>query len=187
MDSAHVAVVAGRPGPLTAAIVRALADSHDVWWPDTGPPPPRVDVLVHCADEYAAGPLAETPVATWQDLFEANVFAVARFTSLLLPALRAAGGLVIVVNSPGVADSPADRGAYAASKAALAVLTDTLREEEVRHGVRVAVLDPGWDDAEGAPPADEPAQVAAAVRLLVTLPRQARPIRLAVRPVTKLR
>lgn len=208
MESDHVAVVAGKTGPLVGAVVRTLADSHDVWvagtgestsadlaadcpparpWPDAdaGAEPARIDVLVHCVDEYAAGPLVETPVETWHNLFEANVFDVARRTTRLLPALRAAGGLVIVVNSPGVADSPGERGAYAASKAALSVLTDMLREEEEQHGVRVAVLDPGWDDAE-SPPADEPEELAAAVRVLVTLPRQANAIRLAVRPASKL-
>ncbi|MFD4249876.1 SDR family NAD(P)-dependent oxidoreductase [Amycolatopsis thermoflava] len=200
MESDPVAVVAGESGPLVAAVVRALADTHEVWvagaggrsaaglaaacppakpWPDEGPGPARIGVLVHCIDEYAAGPLAETPVDTWRELFEANVFDVARFTARALPALRDAGGLVIVVNSPGVADSPGERGAYAASKAALSVVTDMLREEEGPRGVRVSALDLGWDDAAGS--AGGPDALAAAVRLLVALPRQACPVRLAMR------
>lgn len=207
MESGPVAVVAGESGSLAGAVVRALADSHEVWvagtgfrtsedlaadcpparpLPGSGPLPPRIDVLVHCGNAYASGTLVETPAHTWHELFEANVFDFARFTALLLPALRASRGLVIVVNSPGVADSPGERGAYAASKAALSVLTDMLRDEEERHGVRVSVVDPGWAENAESGAGEGFEELGTAVRVLVTLPPQTRAIRLAVRPPSTL-
>ena len=77
-----------------------------------------------------------------------NVVAVAAVTRALLPALRTAHGLVITVNSgSGLTASPAS-GAYCASKFALRALTDSLRQEEREHGVRVTSLHPGRVDTD---------------------------------------
>ena len=72
-----------------------------------------------------------------------NVVAVAAVTRALLPALRSAHGLVITVNSgSGLTATPAS-GAYCASKFALRAFSDSLRQEEREHGVRVTVAAPG--------------------------------------------
>ncbi|MEU0467051.1 SDR family NAD(P)-dependent oxidoreductase [Amycolatopsis sp. NPDC006131] len=168
-----------------------MADTHDVWvvgagvmtserlaaacppgrsWPDRGPVPARVEVLLHCADTYVEGPLQDTAVDTWRDLFQANLFDFAELTSILLPALRATRGHVIVINSSGIADRPEGRAAYAGSKAALAALTEVLRTEEEQHGVRVTVIDPGQDATVGVLAADLAEAIAGAVRSLA-LPR----------------
>ena len=77
-----------------------------------------------------------------------NVVAVAAVTRALLPALRAAHGLVITVNSgSGLTATPAS-GAYCASKFALRAFSDSLRQEEREHGVRVTSLHPGRVDTD---------------------------------------
>lgn len=108
----------------------------------------RVDVLVHSAGVLRNGTVAEAPVVDWADSMTVNVVAVAAVTRALLPALRAAHGLVITVNSgSGLTATPAS-GAYCASKFALRALSDSLRQEEREHGVRVTSLHPGRVDTD---------------------------------------
>src|SRR6476620_5384126 len=125
------------PGGSLAAALDALVPRLD-----------RVDVLVHSAGVLRNGTVADSPVQDWVDSMTVNVVAVAAVTRALLPALRTAHGLVITVNSgSGLTASPAS-GAYCASKFALRALTDSLRQEEREHGVRVTSLHPGRVDTD---------------------------------------
>lgn len=108
----------------------------------------RVDVLVHSAGVLRNGTVADSPVQDWVDSMTVNVVAVAAITRAMLPALRAAHGLVITVNSgSGFTATPAS-GAYCASKFALRAFSDSLRQEEREHGVRVTSLHPGRVDTD---------------------------------------
>src|SRR5262249_55175496 len=62
--------------------------------------------------------------------FEVNVFAVAKLTRLLLPALRASRRHAILINSGAGLQANPNWGAYAASKFALRAYADVLRAEE---------------------------------------------------------
>ncbi len=108
----------------------------------------RVDVLVHSAGVLRSGAVAHSPASDWLESMTVNVVAVAMVTRALLPALRRAHGLVLAVNSGSGLVSGASSGAYCASKFALRALTDALREEERRHGVRVTSLHPGRVDTD---------------------------------------
>jgi NADP-dependent 3-hydroxy acid dehydrogenase YdfG len=103
----------------------------------------RLDVLVHSAGQVAIAPLADTPADEWRRLLDVNVVAVAELTRLLLPALRAARGRVILVNSGQGRQAGARWGAYAASKFALRAYADVLREEESGNGLRITTVYPG--------------------------------------------
>jgi len=109
---------------------------------------PRVDVLVHSAGILRYGSVADAPVSDWTESMTVNVVAVAAVTRALLPALRAANGLVVTVNSGSGFTSGAKSGAYSASKFALRALSDALREEERAKGVRVTSLHPGRVDTD---------------------------------------
>ncbi len=91
-----------------------------------------------------AGPLWETSPADWWRAFEINVGGAVMFTRLLLPGMIAAGtGRIINITSyAGVYRWPL-MSAYAASKATLVKLTETLAEETRSHGVSVFSADPG--------------------------------------------
>ncbi len=108
----------------------------------------RVDVLVHSAGVLRSGTIAHTSVPEWMESLTVNVVAVAAVTQALLPALRAAQGRVVAVNSGSGFTSSPGGGAYAASKFALRALTDALREEERGHGVRVTSVHPGRVDTD---------------------------------------
>jgi NADP-dependent 3-hydroxy acid dehydrogenase YdfG len=101
----------------------------------------RLDVLVHSAGVATLGPLAETSVDVWRTTMEVNVVAVAELTRLLLPALRAAAGQVVLINSGAGLHANPNWGAYAASKFALRAYADVLRAEEP--ALRVTTVYPG--------------------------------------------
>jgi NADP-dependent 3-hydroxy acid dehydrogenase YdfG len=112
--------------------------------------PKRLDALVHCAgvSVAAVAPVAGTESAVWQETMAVNAMAAAELTRLALPALRRSHGHVLFVNAaPGVQAVPR-WSAFAASKAALRELADSLRLEEAGNGVRVTTIYPGGTATE---------------------------------------
>jgi short-subunit dehydrogenase len=105
--------------------------------------PERVDSLVHLAGVVDLAPVASLDRAAWQQQLDVNLTAPALLTRALLPALRAARGTIVFVNSgSGLHANPTWSG-YAASKFGLRALADALRGEEREHGVRVTTVYPG--------------------------------------------
>jgi NADP-dependent 3-hydroxy acid dehydrogenase YdfG len=151
----------------------------------------RLDVLVHSAGVCELGPVAQTPAALWRLHYEINVVAVAELTRLLLPALRAAHGHVVLINSgQGQRPSPG-WGAYAASKFALRAFGEVLRAEEpgvtsVYPGRIATEMQRRVRAVEGAPYEPErylqPESVAGAVLFAVTAPRDAHLTEIVLRP-----
>lgn len=155
----------------------------------------RLDLLVHSAGVVAIGPVADTPADVWRRLLDVNVVAVAELTRLLLPALRAARGRVVLVNSGQGHNASAGWGAYAASKFALRAFADVLRQEEAPRGVRVTSVFPGRTAtdmqrqvraAEGGQYQEDrylaAATVADAIRFVATASHDTQLPELAIRP-----
>jgi NADP-dependent 3-hydroxy acid dehydrogenase YdfG len=155
----------------------------------------RLDVLVHCAGISPLGNIEDSLAEQWRRTFEVNVVAVAELTRLLLPALRAARGQVVCINSGAGHTARPGWGSYAASKFALRAFADALRAEEAAHGVRVTSVYPGRTDTDmqRAVIAHEggrydpsrflrPQSVARAVLLAVTAPPDADVTELSIRP-----
>ncbi|MGA5822882.1 SDR family oxidoreductase [Kitasatospora sp. NPDC094028] len=108
--------------------------------------PDRLDSLLHVAGALEPGTVAEFDAAVWQEMLAVNLLAPAELTRALLPALRAAPGRVVFVNSGAGLHAPPRLGGYAASKFALRALAESLRAEEFRNGVRVTSVYPGEVD-----------------------------------------
>jgi NADP-dependent 3-hydroxy acid dehydrogenase YdfG len=108
----------------------------------------ELDVLVHCAGVAELGTVEDANASAWRRNFEVNVLAVVQLTRLLLPALRAAKGHVVVINSGAGLNARPGWGPYAASKFAARAFADVLRAEEEPHGVRVTSVFPGRTDTE---------------------------------------
>jgi NADP-dependent 3-hydroxy acid dehydrogenase YdfG len=108
----------------------------------------ELEVLVHSAGVAELGTVEESDAGAWRKNFEVNVMAVAELTRLLLPALRAAKGHVVVINSGAGLNARAGWGPYAASKFAARAFADVLRAEEEPRGVRVTSVFPGRTDTE---------------------------------------
>ena len=102
--------------------------------------PDRLDSVVHSAGIVDVGPIAEGTDVERQ--VRVNLLAPAELTRRCLPALRAARGTVIFVNSTsGLQANPGWAG-YAASKFGLRGFADALRAEEAAYGVRVCSIFP---------------------------------------------
>lgn len=155
----------------------------------------RLDVLVHSAGAGPLGTIAETTATMWRDTLEVNLVAPATLTRLLLPALRAAHGHVVFINSGAGFTARAGWGAYAASKFGLRALADALRAEQ-DGVVKVTSIHPGRTATdmqrsirqhEGKPYDAEaflaPSAVAATVRLALDAPDNASIDTLTIRPV----
>jgi NADP-dependent 3-hydroxy acid dehydrogenase YdfG len=108
----------------------------------------RLDVLVHSAGVASLSRIETAEPRMWREDFEVNVVAVAELTRLLLPALRAARGHVVVINSGQGLAARAGWGPYAASKFAVRAFADALRAEEKAGGVGVTSIFPGRTDTE---------------------------------------
>jgi len=153
----------------------------------------RLGVLVHSAGVGDIATVEGSTAAMWRKTFNVNVVAVAELTRLLLPALRAARGHVVMINSGAGLNARPGWGAYAASKFALRALADSLRAEEPQ--LRVTSLHPGRIDTEmqrkvraaegGEYERDKyltPESVAAAVLTAVQAARDAHLTELVLRP-----
>lgn len=158
-----------------------------------------IAVLVHCAARYAMAPIEGTSVEELDRIFRSNLRAPFVLTQLLLPLLRAARGDVVFVNSSAALAAGANVGAYAASKAALKALTDSLRAELNPDGVRVLSVFAGrtatpmqaevfrLEGREYHPEAMlQPEEVAATVVAAVSLPPTAELFEVHIRPARKL-
>lgn len=105
--------------------------------------PDRLDSVVHAAGVVRLGTVAELSVQDWTDQVQVNLVAPAALTRVALPALRAAAGTVVLVNSGAGLFAHPQWSAYAAGKHGLRALADALRAEEAAHGVRVTSIYPG--------------------------------------------
>jgi NADP-dependent 3-hydroxy acid dehydrogenase YdfG len=108
----------------------------------------ELDVLVHSAGVAELGTVEEAAAEAWRKNFEVNVVAVVELTRLLLPALRAAKGHVVIINSGVGLNARPGWGPYAASKFAIRAFADVLRAEEEPHGIRVTSIFPGRTDTD---------------------------------------
>ncbi|MEX3656172.1 SDR family oxidoreductase [Mycolicibacterium fortuitum] len=106
----------------------------------------ELDVLVHNAGVLYPGRVAESIAEQWRASFEVNVTGAVALTLALLPALRAASGHVVFINSGAGQKVSAGMASYSASKFALRAFADSLRADEP--SLRVTSIFPGRVDTE---------------------------------------
>jgi NADP-dependent 3-hydroxy acid dehydrogenase YdfG len=153
----------------------------------------ELDALVHNAGVFIPGRVAETTVDEWRATFAVNVFGAVDLTLALLPALRAASGRVVFVNSGAGQRVSPGMASYSASKFALRAFADSLRDDEP--DLRVTTIYPGRTDSamqrelvafEGGEydPGDflRPETVAAAVANAVATPPDGHVYEVVLRP-----
>ena len=135
-----------RAAELRTAYAGATVLVADLAWPESVAAlelPDELDSVVHAAGVVELGTVAELSVEDWATQLRVNLVAPAALTRVALPALRAARGTVVFVNSGSGLSAHAGWSAYAASKHGLRALADSLRAEEAEHGVRVSSVFPG--------------------------------------------
>jgi 3-oxoacyl-[acyl-carrier protein] reductase len=104
-----------------------------------------LDILVNNAGIY--GPKGATESVNWREwtrTIEINLYGVALPCRALIPTFKANGGGKIVILSGGGATAPLPMiSAYAASKAAVVRLMETLAEELREYAIDVNAIAPG--------------------------------------------
>ena len=108
----------------------------------------RLDALANVAGGFRWQTHADGDLANWDWLYTINVRTCATACKAALPALQAsgAGAIVNVGAASALGRSPAGMGAYAASKAGVLRLTESLAEEMKDKGVRVNAVLPSIID-----------------------------------------
>ena len=134
-------------GDRVIRLTRDVVDLEDAvavarWATDFAEDLETLDSLLHVAGTVDLATVAELDAAVWRRHLDVNLTAPAVLTGPLLPALRAAGGTVVFVNSSAGLVANAGWSAYAASKFGLRALADSLRAEEAGNGVRVTTVFP---------------------------------------------
>jgi NAD(P)-dependent dehydrogenase (short-subunit alcohol dehydrogenase family) len=97
--------------------------------------------LVNNAGIAVAGPLEFLPIDALRLQFEVNTIAPIALAQAALPMLRESRGRIVNIGSITGRLAAPFIGPYGASKAAIASLTDALRQELARFGIAVSLLE----------------------------------------------
>lgn len=138
----------------------------------------RLDILVHTVGGFAGGQsLAETDDATFQRMFDVNLYATFYLLRAAVPVMRKTrNGRIVAIGSRAALEPGAGVCAYSASKAAMVSLVRTVAQENKDAGITANVILPGTMDTranrEFMPNADfskwvRPAAVASLITWLV--------------------
>jgi pteridine reductase len=108
----------------------------------------RLDVLVNNASNFYPTPIGTITLEQWEDLFGSNLKAPLFLSQALVPALRAAHGVIVNIVDVHSQRPLRDHPVYGPAKAGLAMLTRSLAKD-LGPEVRVNGVSPGailWPD-----------------------------------------
>jgi len=199
-------------GRLSAAGARALALPGDVaveaiakgLVADTVKTFGRLDILVNSAGVIQAGGVENANTAEWRRVIDINLLATLYTCSVAVPVMRAqgAGDIINISSTAGRRAATGLYGPYSTSKFGLTAMTEGLRQEVGKHGIRVCIIEPGATTTEVAEgmtdpqhrqfmrqhvskaDAMKPEDIAAAILFVVRLPPRANVSEILIRPTT---
>jgi 3-oxoacyl-[acyl-carrier protein] reductase len=164
-------------------IDRLFEESNRRWQP--------ADILINNAGWGKRAPVVKARHEDWDQTFRLNIRAPMILAKSFLPQMIEKGeGAVINIGSISGKTGEANGAAYAASKFGLIGFTQSLYEEVREHGIKVAVILPGFVDTPLIPPNSrldrskmiQPADVAQAVDYILTSPPTCCPVEITLRP-----
>jgi meso-butanediol dehydrogenase / (S,S)-butanediol dehydrogenase / diacetyl reductase len=110
----------------------------------------RLDGLVLNAGVIAAGGVSSLSLAQWDSMVAVNLTGAFLVARAALPWLLARRGAVVSVASVAALRASCEMGGYAATKAGLVMLTQSLAVDHAAAGLRANVVCPGWTVTEMA-------------------------------------
>ena len=108
----------------------------------------RLDAVWANAGIGTFGPLAASEPEAWERTIEINLLGAFRTVRAALPAVTASGGYVAVTASLASFAHGPGMSAYAASKAGVEAMCNSLRIEVAHRGVAVGTIHPTWIDTD---------------------------------------
>jgi len=106
-----------------------------------------LDILVNAAGGFRWQTLADGDLDQWDALYRMNLKTAVVASKAALPHLRdRGGGRIINIGAASATTAGAGMGAYAAAKAGVARLTESLAAEMKDHGINVNAVLPGIID-----------------------------------------
>jgi len=146
----------------------------------------QIDIFHANAGSYVGGPVEEGDPDQWDRMLNLNVNAAFRSVRAVLPHMiaRKSGDIIMTSSIAGLVPVVGEP-IYTASKHAIQAFVHTVRRQMAPHGIRVGAIAPGpvvtallsdWpkdklDAALAAGDLMEPSEVAAAVKFMLTRPR----------------
>ena len=126
-----------QPASWQSAVAGVLAQNH------------RLDVLVNNAGKHSDALLATMPLKQWKEVLETNLDGTFHGCQAVLPTMisQRAGRIVNVASLSAIL-APAGQTNYAAAKAGLVALTQSLAKEVARMNITVNAVCPGFVDTE---------------------------------------
>ncbi|BEV71361.1 SDR family oxidoreductase [Paludibacterium sp. THUN1379] len=104
----------------------------------------RIDVMLNNAGLMPSSPLERLKIDDWDRMIDVNVKGVLYGIAAALPYMKAQkGGLIINVSSVAGHKVRAGGAVYAATKAAVRVISEGLRQEVKPYNIRTAIISPG--------------------------------------------
>ena len=109
----------------------------------------RIDVLVNNAGSHEDSLLATMPSDSWRRILATNLDGVFHGCQAVLPAMISQrGGRIVNMASLSALLAPAGQANYAAAKAGVVALTQSLAKEVARIGITVNAVCPGFVETE---------------------------------------
>ena len=109
----------------------------------------RLDVLVNNAGSHEDSLLATMPPDSWRRILATNLDGVFHGCQMVLPTMIGQrAGRIVNVASLSALLAPAGQANYAAAKAGVVALTQSLAKEVARIGITVNVVCPGFVETE---------------------------------------
>lgn len=124
-----------------ASIAVSIEDVHSTFGP--------VEALVHLVGAWKGGaPVQDTPLEVWDRMIDLNLTSAMLCCRAVLPSMRErAWGRIVLVSSRTAREERSGQAAYAIAKAGVAVLAETIAEENRGLDLTANVIAPSTLDS----------------------------------------